>query len=305
MNDSTAPLRHLAAQLQDRLITGLGALEFKEKPGTLELFVERGVARAVCTAQPDRASDEVVRIVQPVLEVAPRASEAIVVDRAGHTRPHYRPLLIHALLLTAKALGTSACNSALSAWCEDLASRLSRWDATARDVPASKGSAAAEMAWTALALREGSVLLGRPEWAAMAGPIFSQLVASQTRSGAFLTASASDNPETHWYHELVVLHAVANFAVVARDEAARGAVFRATAFHQDETQPDHATNQPWGLFAFAWNPATRPMAEGMLHALTVHGAVEGGRGALPPVTLMLLADALYCVRRLLLWEEES
>ena len=66
---------------------------------------------------------------------------------------------------------------------------------------------------------------------------------------------------------------------------------RATEYHQRETQPDHASSQPWGLFAFAWNPDTRPLADQLLHAATVQHPV-GQDG----VSLILLADALYCLR---------
>jgi hypothetical protein len=54
-------------------------------------------------------------------------------------------------------------------------------------------------------------------------------------------------------------------------------------------QPDHATNQPWGLPAFLLCAETRPLADQVLHtAATVGGA--------SPVTSILLADALYCLQ---------
>jgi hypothetical protein len=69
-------------------------------------------------------------------------------------------------------------------------------------------------------------------------------------------------------------------------------VRRATEFHAGNTQPDHATNQPWALFAFLWNDATRPLAEQVLHACATQSQGENH------LTLMLLADALYCLRLL-------
>jgi hypothetical protein len=110
-----------------------------------------------------------------------------------------------------------------------------------------------------------------------------------------LSATASDNPETHWYHELVVLHAATVYAAQTGDGALSAAIARNAEFHQDETQPDHATNQPWGLAAFIRNPATRPLADGMLHAAATIGRGSG-------VTSILLADALYCLR---LWTASS
>jgi hypothetical protein len=85
--------------------------------------------------------------------------------------------------------------------------------------------------------------------------------------------------------------------VQAEDRTIAAAVARATVYHQREMQPDHATTQPWGLFAFIWNPETRPLADQLLHAAAVQqpGGIDG-------VALILLADALYCLR---LFEGES
>jgi hypothetical protein len=98
---------------------------------------------------------------------------------------------------------------------------------------------------------------------------------------------------------VAILQAAASYAVQTEDRALAGGVLKATRIQQAETQIDHATNQPWGLFAFLWNPETVPMAEGLLHAISAHSAatqgVEGA-GGLSGLTLMLLADALYCLR---------
>ncbi|HLL89432.1 MAG TPA: hypothetical protein VK324_09020, partial [Tepidisphaeraceae bacterium] len=69
------------------------------------------------------------------------------------------------------------------------------------------------------------------------------------------------------------------------------AAARAAEFHQNETQPDHASAQPWGLFPMIRNPLTRPLADQILHAATTQhpAGLEG-------VSLMLAADALYCLR---------
>jgi hypothetical protein len=79
--------------------------------------------------------------------------------------------------------------------------------------------------------------------------------------------------------------------VQAEDRAVAAAVARAASYHVTETQPDHATEQPWGLFAFVWSPAARPLADQLLHAMTI--SQPGGAQGVP---LMLLADALYCLR---------
>jgi hypothetical protein len=158
--------------------------------------------------------------------------------------------------------------------------------------PAERGASVAEAAWTALALQTAGKIFVRDVWIDLASDTFGRLARAQQPSGAFLAAGGSANPELTWYHELCILHAVAGYAVRAEDRNAARAVARSTEFHQNETQPDHATAQPWGLFAFMWNPATRPLADQLLHTATLNRAGEARDG----VSLILLADALYSLR---------
>jgi len=78
--------------------------------------------------------------------------------------------------------------------------------------------------------------------------------------------------------------------VQAEDRTVARAVARGTEYAGREIQPDHATSQPWAVFPFAWNSSTRNLADDLLHAVTLRG------GAVDGVSLILLADALYCVR---------
>ena len=111
------------------------------------------------------------------------------------------------------------------------------------------------------------------------------------RTGRSCGTTASDNPETHWFHELVILHAAADFALEAGDPAVWAAVERAALFHLNETEPDHATGDPWGLPAFVRVPAASPLADVLLHAVSAHR--PGGPSG---VGLLLLADTLYGLR---------
>jgi hypothetical protein len=80
--------------------------------------------------------------------------------------------------------------------------------------------------------------------------------------------------------------------VQTEDRTIARAVARSTMLTLNEIEPDHATGQPWGLFAFIWNPQTRgPLADQLLHAVEMRqtSAIDG-------VSLILLADALYCLR---------
>jgi hypothetical protein len=149
-------------------------------------------------------------------------------------------------------------------------------------IPASAGAFVADGLWMALAaVAEGGSARGES--------VVRAVVERQTRAGPFLAAGPADNPETHWYHELVILHAVASYAAHTGDPTAFAAAARAAEFHQNETQPDHATNQPWALFAFLISPHTLPQADQILHAAMT--LAEGSA-----VTSILLADALYCLR---------
>ncbi len=102
--------------------------------------------------------------------------------------------------------------------------------------------------------------------------------------------AAAENPETWWYHELVVLHAVATYAAMTGDRDAGEAARRAAAFHHAETQPDHATNQPWAIHAFLSDPEFTPTADFMLLAAGVNQP-----GSLDAVSRILLADAAVCL----------
>ena len=113
-----------------------------------------------------------------------------------------------------------------------------------------------------------------------------------TTTGAFFhfDGNAGDNPEPWWYHELVLLHAITSYAMLTGDAQALEAAKRAVLFHHRETQPDHATSQPWAIHAFLMDPETIPTADLLLLAAGVNQ--PGGLGA---VSRILLADAAVCL----------
>jgi hypothetical protein len=223
--------------------------------------------------------------------------EVIVLDRLGHQRPVYRPLLVYAWLLTYKIqferlsrMDFGRWDEALRAWCDVLADGLSQTQLPKEGIPAAAGAVASTAAWTALALHIAGKLFIRDPWTDLAAGVMGQLSRAQQPSGAFLIPSASDSPEMVWYHELCTLHALGSYAVQAEDRTVAASVERATNYHLIETQPDHATSQPWALFSFIWNPPTRPIADQLLHAVTLQQPTPD------PVSLILLADSLYCLR---------
>lgn len=267
------------------------------------LQVERGILYPKRLLNPTTPAPSIDRLIQLASEPAHLAAYAVV-DRQGHHRPVYRGLLIYSAL-QAFRIGYETLTDfgrweeGLRPWADLLEAELSRieWPAPpvqeANSIPALMGATATDAAWMALALHAAGKVFVRDAWLDLASDTFGKFIRCQRADGPFLTATASDNPETHWYHELVLLHAAASYAVQAEDRALAAAVLRNSTWQQNETQPDHATNQPWGLFAFIWNPATRPLADQVLHAATALGGATGSTHS--GIASILLADALYCL----------
>jgi hypothetical protein len=227
----------------------------------------------------------------------PPTTQPIVLDRAGHARRAYPGLLIYSW---AQAFRLSINDEAVKPWRDPLHEWGRHIEQEVRDfswpiggLPASRGDDATEAVWGALALYSLASSLDEPAWSELASDRFGRLGAGQQWSGAFLKAGPSDNPETLWYHELVLLHAAASYAVQSNDALATAAVMQAADYHLNETQPDHASAQPWALLAFIWRHEAQPLADQMLHALQVQQPQTSGG-----VPSMLLADALYCLRLL-------
>ena len=267
--------------------------------GDTAVQVERGAVYAAALAgPPDLAEldERVGRLVRLAAGGVP--PQVAVVDALGHHRPVYRPLLVYGWLqafrLWFEVLPRAEFvrwDEALRAWCDLLEAELAATRVAEGGTPASRGDVATEAAWTALALVSAGRLFVRDAWTDLASDTMGRLIRGQTVEGTFLVPGPSDNPETWWYHELVLLHAAASYAVQVEDRKVAAAVARATEHHLRETQPDHATAQPWALFAFAWDERTRPLADQVLHSAAVHRPA-GHDG----VSLILLADALYCLR---------
>ncbi|MBC8108985.1 MAG: hypothetical protein H7Z14_20535 [Anaerolineae bacterium] len=258
--------------------------------------IERGIVFPHSMNDPKHwQSNSVERLIE--LSTSPSLPRISVVDRHGHIRLVYRPLLVYCWLQTFsrayEALPRAEFGrweESIRAWCDVLEGTIGDFDWPAGAIPASLGSRATEIAWAALTLHVAGKVFVRDAFTDFAADTFGRFTKRQRDNGAFFEATGSDNPETNWYHELVTLHAAGSFAVQAEDRAVATSVARATAYHAANTQPDHATNQPWALFAFIWNESTRPLAEQILHTSATQDANTNH------LTLMLLADALYCLR---------
>ena len=265
--------------------------------GAAEARLDRGLVypAAVLGNEPTGDGDASVhRLVE--LSLSPDLPAVAVVDPAGHRRPVYRPLLVYAWLqafrIRYEALPRETFgrwDEALRAWSDLLEARLGGIEISEAANPAARGDTIVEAAWSALALWVAGKIFVRDAWTDLAADTFGRLARAQQPSGAFLAAAGSEHPELVWYHELAILHAAAAYAVQAEDRTVARAVAKAAEYHLNEIQPDHATAQPWGLFAFLWNPQARPLADQLLHAASLQAAPD-------PVSLILLADTLYCLR---------
>lgn len=281
------------------LIKGLGmnaSFQTREESATA-IQVERGTILSAALDDPKTIDPA---IVGRLIELSRQGSLArfAVVDATGHHRPVYRALLVYAFLQSFRLAYETLPQSQFGqweeagrAWADLLEDELGQitWDQTS--ATAARGSTLTELAWTGLALHIAGKVFIRDAWTDLASDVFGKITLAQQPTGAFLLAKPSDNPETHWYHELVILHAAASYAVQAEDRSVAAAVQRNALFHLKETQPDHATADPWALFAFIWEPQTRPLADQLLHAAqTQHPQGPSG------VAAILLADALLCLR---------
>ncbi len=264
----------------------------------MALQVERGLVYPAALSNP--ASTNLPRYVDRLTDLTsfPRAEAMKIVDQHQHTRPVYRPLLLYAWLQAFRLAYETLPRSEFGRWedsirprCESLENALHAISLPNAPLPASRGRDFAEAGWIALALFVAGKIFIRDAWTDLASDTFGRLVRHARPTGALLHAGASDNPETLWYHELLLLHALSSYAVQSEDRAIAAAVAKATDYHLHETQPDHATNQPWALFAFIWNERTQPLADALLHTSRVQQA-----SAPTGLSLILLADALYCLQ---------
>ena len=263
--------------------------------GSAAIQVERGT---VLPLMLDDVNVEGLSRVERLIEVTRggRLETIAIIDRMGHHRPVYRPLLIYGWLsafslryedLPREEFGR--WQEALRAWSDLLEAELGDigWNQTS--VWAARGGSASEACWIALALHRAGKVYVRDVWIDLASDLFGKLVKAQQPSGAFLEVTAADSPEARWFDELAILHAAAAYAAMAEDRTVAAAVKRNTEFHLRETQPDHATSQPFGLFAFIWNQETRSLADQMLSNVSMKAEPDA-------VTQILLGDVLQSLR---------
>ena len=101
-----------------------------------------------------------------------------------------------------------------------------------------------------------------------------------------LVFTADDNPEPWWQAEMIILHALHSFALRSRDRGLLDKTLACADFHLREIQPDHATNEPWSVHAYASHHDGNVTAETLWHAAYIqHGGAPG------PVARLLAREA--------------
>lgn len=212
-------------------------------------------------------------------------------DPAGHGRDVYYPLALH-VCLSAFARRYESLPARLWGRCEEALGRAvepTRWVGNYTDTPPSP-QATALVLWLALCLLDFALVVGRDVDVELADAVVYQVVKRPGAEFSLHPRSESTDGgslDTWTYRELCGLHALADLALLRRNRGWSQRVEQVAMYHLQNTQPDHATRQPWAVFAFLWSPRTRVFAEQLIHDATVHG----GAGEVGPMAGILLADA--------------
>jgi hypothetical protein len=231
------------------------------------------------------------RAVAPPLPGKPVFPVALA-DGAGHTRDIYHPLAVHLCLAAFHRHYESVAPALWAAAEQALLEMVAPLRLVEHFTDARPPAALVPLIlWQALGLAEQAALLSRDIDLEMVDSAVQAIVDDDGEgNGALHGLSETDSLDTWTYRELVGLHALAALALKRRNGAWAKRVEQVALFHLENTQPDNATNQPWGVFAFLWPVKTRSFAEQQLHDATAHAG-----GTVDPLAAMLLADAADCL----------
>lgn len=225
-------------------------------------------------------------------QAAPR-----LVGALGDQREEYHLLVLH-LYLAAFADRYESMPQQVWSACEDSIERAIQPARAAEAFAAGPPPAAcaATTIWQAMCLYEAGKLLQRDVDVEVAESIVHQVLSQPGPDGSFAGRDPEESPDAWTYRELVGIHALANLALFSRNRHWAAHVERIALYHLENTQPDHTTGEPWGLFAFLWSDKVRTFGEQQLHDAASYAVQAGGRGGIAGgVAAMLLADAARCL----------
>ncbi|MFG0248357.1 MAG: hypothetical protein ACF8OB_05675 [Phycisphaeraceae bacterium JB051] len=122
---------------------------------------------------------------------------------------------------------------------------------------------------------------------ALAKAVVNTVVEREVPEQSLTVQDIEDTLDAWTYRELIGLHALANAALFDRNDKWADRVEEVAMHHLYNTQPDHCTSEPWGLFGFLWSDKTRMFGVQQIHDCKAYGLVGVGR--------ILLADAMRCL----------
>ncbi len=210
-------------------------------------------------------------------------------DPGGHRRAIYHPLVLH-LHLAAFGKLYEVLEGANWSSCEDAipgAVEPARACEEYTDAPP-PAQVTDVMLWQALCILEQAVLLKRDIDAEWADGVVHQVVNRPGPGDSLHPQTQGESLDAWTFRELCGLHALANLALLMKRPAWGQRVRQVAEYHQQRTQPDHVTTQPWGFFAFACRAETRDFAEQQLHDAKAQGGTDA-------VTALLLADGAWAI----------
>jgi hypothetical protein len=141
--------------------------------------------------------------------------------------------------------------------------------------------------WQAWNLLQIGSLRHADEDIALGRAVIEQIVVRPVADNPLTEQDPEESLDGWTYRELVGLHALANAALHDRNEDWAKRVEQIAEYHLYNTQPDHCTSEPWGLFGFLWSEQTRMFGMQQIHDCKAYGLVGVGR--------ILLADATRCL----------
>ncbi len=220
-------------------------------------------------------------------------------DPAGHSRDVYYPFALH-LLLSAYQRSYETMPSALWGRCQSLTEQLAQSIAHCKQFAhqAPPAEQTALVLFQALCLAQLGQLDQRDIDLEIAQGIVHHII-QRVGDGRSLHPLEKNVTLDAWtYRELTGLHALANIALLLRNKSWSVRVREIALYHQENTQPDNTTNQPWGVFAFIWSQQTALFADQQLHDCATQQKTRAGSAAKTDphatgsiVAGMLLADA--------------
>lgn len=207
----------------------------------------------------------------------PNLLSARIVDSAAQSRPIY-PLFV---LVTALRLQVTVPHADWSALLHPPLMAIAARQAS--------GHAVIDL-WHAWALALGGEVLGEPAWRQASEDLWQAVFARQHPAGHLNPLTADTNLDSFVYDELTALHAAGAMAAYQANQAKLAQVHAVARYHQENTQPDNTTNQPWALATFARFDDTRAFAQQQFHDTQTW--LSNRTAPAPGLVAALLADAL-------------